>query len=105
MLDKKYHRFWRAFAQCVCGIIAVALITFVCFRLHLHEATPVCLYLLAVVLLSLWGNFFVSAVVSLIAVACLDYFFVPPLFSFTVTDPNDTVASIAFLSASFPITH
>src|ERR1700684_3946942 len=104
MLDKKYHRFWRAFAQCAAGIIAVASIPFVCFRLQLHEATPLCLYLLAIVLLSLWGNFFVVAIVSLIAVACLDYFFVPPLFSFTVTDPSDAVASIAFLTASGTIT-
>jgi len=74
MPDKHNHRFLRAVAQFVSGVIAVALITFVCFRLQLHEATPTCLYLLAIVLLSLQGNFFVSAAVSLIAVGCLDYF-------------------------------
>ncbi|HUB27364.1 MAG TPA: PAS domain S-box protein, partial [Tepidisphaeraceae bacterium] len=104
MPDKHSHRFLRVIAQFVSGAIAVALITLVCFRLHLHEATPACLYLLAVVLLSLQGNFFVSAAVSLIAVGCLDYFFVPPLYSFTVTDPGDAVAFIAFLTASGTIT-
>jgi two-component system, sensor histidine kinase and response regulator len=99
------HQIWRAVVQCVSGVIAVALITLVCFRLQLHEATATCLYLLAIVLLSLQGNFFVSAVVSFIAVGCLDYFFVPPLFSFTVTDPSDAVAFIAFLTASGTITH
>src|SRR5271169_547290 len=104
MPEKHSHRFLRAAAQCVSGVIAVALITLVCFRLRLHEATPACLYLLAVVLLSLQGNFLVSAAVSFIAVGCLDYFFVPPLYSFSVTDPSDAVAFIAFLTASGTIT-
>jgi two-component system, sensor histidine kinase and response regulator len=104
MFTQQNRSIWRAVAQCVTGIIALVLITLVCFQLRLHEATATCLYLLAVVLLSLQGNFFVSAIVSFIAVGCLDYFFVPPIFSFSVTDPSDAVASIAFLTASGVIT-
>ena len=105
MLEKQIHKLLRVTLQFASGVIAVALITLVCFRLRLHEATPACLYLLAVVLLSLQGNIFVSAAVSFIAVGCLDYFFVPPLFSLTVTDPSDAVAFLAFLTASGTITH
>src|ERR1700722_10597033 len=104
MPDKHSHGFMRIVAQCVFGVIAVALITLVCFPLKLHEVTPACLYLLAIVLLSLQGNFFVVAAVSFIAVACLDYFFVPPIFSFSVTDPSDAIAAVAFLTASGTIT-
>ena len=52
MLSNQKSRVWRAAAQSLAGSIAVALITFVCFRLQLNLATAVCLYLVVVVLLS-----------------------------------------------------
>ncbi len=64
------HR-WRAVVQCLFGGMAIALLTFACFRLRLNLATTVCLYLIVIVLLSLQGSFLSSAVVSLIAVGCL----------------------------------
>jgi PAS domain S-box-containing protein len=65
----------------------------------------VCLYLIVVVLLSLKGSLLSTAVVSLITVGFLTYFFVPPLFSFRVRDPFEMVAIIVFLTASAVITH
>ena len=104
MLLKHNHPIWRGVAQCVSGVIAVAFITLVCFRLHLRLPTPTCLYLLTIILLSLRGDFLPSAVVSFVAVGCLDYYFIPPLFSFTVTGPTDVVALITFLMVSAIIT-
>jgi len=65
-------RLWLAVAQCLCGSMALALLTFVCFRLQLNLATVVCLYLnlIIIVLLSLQRSFLSSAVVSFIAVGC-----------------------------------
>jgi C4-dicarboxylate-specific signal transduction histidine kinase len=80
------------------------LLTFVCFRLGLSVGTTACLYLIVIVLLSLQGSFLSSAVVSLIAVACLAYYFAPPIFSFRVSDPFDGVAVVAFLTTSAVIT-
>jgi PAS domain S-box-containing protein len=105
MPHKRNHRFWHTVAQCLYGSIAVAFLTFVCFRLHFHLATTVCLYLIVVVLLSLKGSLLSTAVVSLITVGFLTYFFVPPLFSFRVRDPFEMVAIIVFLTASAVITH
>jgi len=67
---QKLPRLWRAVAQCLCGSIAIALLTFVCFRLWLDPATVVCLYVnpTIIVLLALQGSFLSSAVVSFIAV-------------------------------------
>ncbi|MGA2233398.1 MAG: PAS domain S-box protein, partial [Tepidisphaeraceae bacterium] len=90
--------------QCLYGGIAAALITFVCYRFKLHLPTPTCLYLLTIVLLSLRGQFLPAAVVSFIAVGCLDYFFIPPLFSFELGNPTDFVALSAFLLVSVIIT-
>ena len=87
------------------GIGAVALVTFVCFQLHLSLMEPTFLYLIVIVLLSLRSTFFSAALVSFIAVGCLDYYFLPPIFSFTLADPVDIVTIIAFLTTSFVITH
>ena len=105
MLHKQNYRFWRAVAQYLSGSIALALLTFVCFRLQLDLATTAFLYLIAIALLSLQGSFLLSAVLSLIGVGCLAYYFAPPIFSFHVSDPFDAVAIIAFLTTSAVITH
>jgi signal transduction histidine kinase len=104
MPPNQKHRLWRTAAECLCGIVALALITFVCFRVRLNLPTPTFLYLIVIVLLSLRGSFFSSAVVSFAAVGCLDYYFVRPVFSFSVGDPVDCVALIAFLTTSAVIT-
>ena len=86
------------------GVIAVAVLTATCYWLHLDFATASPLYLLAVVVQSLSGSFVWSAVVSVLAVGCLDYFFVTPVFSFAVTGPLNVVALVSFLMTSLVIT-
>lgn len=87
------------------GAAAVGVLTFASFRLlHLGFATASPLYLLVVVLQSLTGDFLSSAVVSVLAAGCLDYFFVTPLFSFAVTGPLNVVALVSFLVTSLVIT-
>ncbi len=89
---------------CLLGGAALAIVTLVGFRLHLNLATAVLLYLLVVVLCSLKGSFIGAAVVSVIAVGFLDYFFIPPVFSFRVGDPLNLVAIVALLTTSWLIT-
>ena len=105
MLPNHNSRFWRTSAQCLAGSIAVALITFVCFRLQLSLATTVCLYLVVVVLLSVQGNFISSAVVSLVAVGSLAYYFSPTIFSFRVSDSSEAMVVTVFLITAGVITH
>jgi two-component system sensor histidine kinase KdpD len=77
-------------------------ISFHLLGLSLGTASP--LYLFVVVLQSLTGDFVSSAIVSVLAAGCLDYFFVPPLFSFEVTGPRNVAALISFLVTSLVIT-
>jgi two-component system sensor kinase FixL len=86
------------------GTLAVAMATLVCYRLHLNFATVSFLYLIVVVLLSVTGGFFSSAFLSILAVGCLDYFFVPPIFSFRVVERFNVAAIVVFLTASLVIT-
>jgi C4-dicarboxylate-specific signal transduction histidine kinase len=99
------NRFWRSAAQCLLGSIAVALLTFVCFRLGVRAGIAALLYLAVVVLLSGTDAFIPSVIVSVIAVLCLDYFFIPPIFSLELNNPLDLVALVAFLGTASLITY
>jgi two-component system sensor histidine kinase KdpD len=86
------------------GGLAVGLLTLVAFRLHLGFISASFCYLLLLVLQSLSGELISSAIVSVLAVGCLDYFFVEPLFSFQVSSPLDTLGLASFLITGLVIT-
>jgi two-component system sensor histidine kinase KdpD len=88
----------------VSGLLAIVLITFVCFSAHVDFAIPMPLFLLVVVVLSLWGGFASAGIVSVAAVAALDYFFIPPVLEWQIGDPKDTVALVTYLATSLVIT-
>jgi len=103
MKSRGTYRFWRsAAAQCLLGSIAVALLTFVCFRLQVGLTIAALLYLTVVVLLSVMDAFVASVLVSIIAVLCLDYFFTQPLFSFCLlyTSPSPRDLSTCRMQSS-----
>jgi PAS domain S-box-containing protein len=103
---KRFHIVrWRYLAALwVAGAAALATATWICFHLGLASATSGCVYLVIIVLLSLMDSFASSAVFSIIAVACLDYFFIPPLFAFEVASGRDLTTLFAFLMTSLVIT-
>jgi len=85
------------------GCFLIALITFFCYRLQLNLTVTGFLYLIAIVLQSLIGDFISSALVSVVAVLCLDFFFTPPRFSLEVTSPLDILALISFLTTGLVV--
>jgi C4-dicarboxylate-specific signal transduction histidine kinase len=97
-------RLWRSVAQCLVGGVAVAALTFVCFRLEVRAAVAALLYLAVVVLLASTDAFVPSVFVSIIAVLCLNYFFIPPVFSLRLDNPLDGIALVAFLGTAWLIT-
>ena len=86
------------------GFAAVALITGACYPAHVNFAVPAFLCLLAIVLLSLSGGFLSSALVAVIAVGCLDYFFIPPVLTWRISDATSGVVLLTFLLTSLVIT-
>jgi PAS domain S-box-containing protein len=96
--------FWWPVAQCALGGMVVGLATFVCFRLQSGSTIAALLYLLAVVAVAVGGSFAASAFVSVLAVLCLQYFFLLPRFSLKVADPVDVVAGAVFLVTALAIT-
>ena len=100
----KIHRFWRSGIRAIPGTLLVGLVTFICYGLGLNLTATGFLYLIIVVLQSLLGDFVSSAVVSIIADLCLNFFFIPPIFSFRVSDSSDIWALITFLITGLVIT-
>jgi PAS domain S-box-containing protein len=88
----------------VSGIASLAIATAVCFRLALTSANTACVYLIIIVVLSLLDSFTSSALFSVVAVGCLDYFFTVPLYDFHVANVQDFITLAAFLVTSLVIT-
>lgn len=81
------------------GVLSLAGIlgcTWISFRLGQSLGSVGFLYLVFVVLAAVYGGFWQATLVSVIAVACLDYFFDEPRFSFTVGSLSDWVELGAF---------
>jgi PAS domain S-box-containing protein len=104
MKRSQIGRFRYLAALLVSGAAALALATWACFRLGLSSATTACVYLVIIVLLSLMDSFVSSVISSVIAVGCLDFFFIQPLFAFEVANPQDLTTLSAFLITSIVIT-
>ncbi|NEV01037.1 PAS domain S-box protein [Bradyrhizobium uaiense] len=88
------------------GIVLMVTVTWGMVRLEIFDrpGTAVLAYLLIIVVLSLMDSFVTSAIFSLISVACLDYFFMVPLYSFDISSTQDIVALVTFVATSLVIT-
>ena len=94
----------QTFAYSTISNLILAAVTYTAYLCHLDLATAGFLCLIVVVLLSSFGNMVSATVYSVVAVACLDYFFAPPILSLRVSDPLNILALAAFLTTSLSIT-
>jgi hypothetical protein len=67
MMPSQIKPFRRSVAQCFCGIVALAVVTFICLRLKADLATTAFIYLTVIVLLSLFGSYVVSVVFTILS--------------------------------------
>src|SRR6202047_1624721 len=100
--------FWnstgKSVTQFLLGIIGLALITFVAVLLHLQPGAISLLYLIVVVFVSLRAGFVSSVAVSVVAVVCLHYYFLPLFSPAGTKNPLAIVATAAFLITAWGIT-
>jgi two-component system sensor histidine kinase KdpD len=78
--------------------------TWVSFRLGLNLASVGFLYLVFVVLGAVYGGFWQATLISAVSVACLDYYFDEPIFSFSVGRISSWVQLGAFEFTALVIT-
>ncbi len=81
---------------------AIAAATFAYARwLHVSNATTIALtFLLIVLVVASTSKLWVAVVTSLAAMLCLNFFFLPPVGTFTIADLHNWIALFAFLAVS-----
>ena len=89
-------RSFREAMRFLLGLIALVLLTALCFWMHFSLISTAFTYLILIVLLSLSGGFISLIALSLIAVGCLNFFFAPPIFEFRIDYPEDIVTMAGF---------
>jgi two-component system, OmpR family, sensor histidine kinase KdpD len=83
------------------ALAVIAAITFLLFRVVKINATTVGFaYLVAILIIATVWGLLEATVASVLAVLCFNYFFFPPVGSFTIADPQNWVALLAFLVTS-----
>jgi two-component system, OmpR family, sensor histidine kinase KdpD len=68
--------------------------------IHVNQTTVALSYLLAILAVSAVWGMVVSVVMSVAAMLLFNYFFLPPIGTFTIADPQNWVALFAFLFTS-----
>ena len=84
----------------VMGSAAALLLTLFAYRLHFNLSSATSIHLFLVVVIALRWGFLEASIVSLLSVACLDFFFTEPLFAFYIADSRDWVALLTFEAAA-----
>ncbi len=90
----------------VLAVGVVLAITWVCFTvLRVNAMTAALTYLLAILVVSIVWGLEAAVVMSLAAVLTLNYYFLPPVGTFTIADPQNWVALLAFLATAVIASH
>jgi two-component system sensor histidine kinase KdpD len=78
-------------------VAAIGLITAVGFKLHVNHTTVALMFLVTVLLTSAYWGLRYAVVMAVGASAAFNFFFLPPIGTFTIADPQNWVALFAFL--------
>ncbi len=96
MTSAKVGTMLRPFRGAAIGSAVVLLVSFCGYRLHFNLSAAASLDILIVFFITFWFGFWQATATSFAAVACLAYFFAPPILSFYVSDPHNWVALAVF---------
>src|SRR5579863_2763072 len=80
-----------------CALIVPAIVLFYRHGPHANPTTVALTFLLVVLMVSANWGFWYAASVALLATLAFNFFFLPPLGTFTIADPQNWVALFAFL--------
>ena len=94
---------WRTFGA-LTALAGITLVLAAWLRVS-NAATIAVTYLLLVLFVAATSRLAIAAVTSVGAMLCLNFFFLPPVGTFTIADPNNLVALFAFLVVSLVGSH
>ena len=78
-------------------VAAIAVVTTAAFRLHVNQTTVAMMFLVMVLLSSAYWGLRYALVMAVGAAAAFNFFFLPPVGTFTISDPHNWIALFAFL--------
>jgi two-component system sensor histidine kinase KdpD len=99
----KYPQAIRHFVRAVAVIAAVTLLTAIVFVGQGKVLTAGLVDLVFVVLIANRWGFIQTVIASAMAAACLDYFYMPPIFSLYERDPQDWISSGMFVTLALTV--
>jgi len=82
------------------SIAAIGGITAVNVRLPLNPTTVALTYVLAILTIATVWGILESTIASIVAMLCLNFFFLPPVGTLTISDPENWVALAAFMATA-----
>src|ERR1700733_6620610 len=86
------------------GALSVALVPDAGYRwLHLNPTTIALLFLLGILAISTYWGLRQAVFMSVIATFAFNYFFLPPIGTFTIADPQNWIALFAFLATAVAV--
>ena len=94
----------RAAAKWLTVVVVIVALTAGGALTHVNPTTMGFIYLFGVIFLSMWAGLKVGVATSLLATACYNYYFLPPLHTFHIDDPRNWTAMTAFLLAALVVT-
>jgi two-component system sensor histidine kinase KdpD len=78
-------------------VAAIAAITAIDFKLKVNHTTVALMFLVTVLLTSAYWGLRYAVVMAIAASAAFNFFFLPPIRTFTISDPQNWIALFAFL--------
>jgi two-component system, OmpR family, sensor histidine kinase KdpD len=84
----------------VCALIVPLVVLFYKYGLHANVTTVALTFLLAVLVVSANWGFWYAAVLAVYSTLAFNFFFLPPFGTFTIADPQNWVALLAFLATA-----
>jgi two-component system sensor histidine kinase KdpD len=100
-LSRAAHKTFRLVLRTSVGLVLILATTFFFNRLvPLNAATAGFCYLVAILLIATKGGLVEATIASIAAMLCFNFFFLPPIGTFTISDPQNWIALLAFLATS-----
>src|SRR5215813_9360730 len=97
-LASRIVRQWFAIGRFAIAIVVVFLITALyTLCLQVNPTTVALSYLIAILLVATTWGLAEAMTASVVAVLCFNFFFLPPVGTLTIADPQNWVAFVAFL--------
>jgi two-component system sensor histidine kinase KdpD len=93
----------RRIAIWIGAMAAIAAVTAAGSAAGLNPSTVGFAYLIAILLISVWGGLAVGTVASVVATLSYNFFFFPPLHTLTIAEPANWFALAAFLVSSVTV--